>query len=280
MNTLSAAKIVSVSQPRAEHQRTLLRASAIMIATGMFAASNLASAQEFSVEGPLASATPPATIVCNGATIDASSATISSPTNPDLNFNEIAAPPEFESNSRGNGFIRGTCIIDGAIEPVADTVFVEVAENVMVGNAGPVVGPQPSPPATPALLSILGVNVVPIADCRMPTAKNAAGLFPATGIHPGNGCPSDPAFKEFARNEFGFGVGNGGGLSAAEGYLGDDGRLYAHTIETTDGTLLNNTPRVSIQRAQCRDRGNTLEIEIRGGCILTGPAFAARLVRF
>lgn len=245
-----------------------------ILTAGLFGASGLSIAQEFSVEGPLQEVNgPPSSVRCNGATIDVSAATFTSPT-ATLQFSDLNTG-DFESSSQGPGFIGGTCIIDGATEPNADTVFVELAENVIVGTAAAVVGAQPPPPATPALFSIFGVNVVPIADCRMPTAKNAAGFFNENGTHPGNGCPGNAAFKELVRNEFGFGIdpATAAGLSAGEGYLGTDSRLYAHTIEAGEGTALNNTPRASIQRAQCRDRGNNrLEIEIRGGCVTNANA--------
>jgi hypothetical protein len=109
----------------------------------------------------------------------------------------------------------------------------------------------------------------------MSTAKNAPGSSTKTARIPGTDARGNAAFKELVRNEFGFGIdpATAAGLSAGEGYLGTDSRLYAHTIEAGEGTALNNTPRASIQRAQCRDRGNNrLEIEIRGGWVTNANA--------
>ena len=88
------------------------------------------------------------------------------------------------------------------------------------------------------------------------------------------------------RNDFGFGVSTvpPGDLIAAVGYRGADGALYAHTIESAGGNVIEpTTPRPSIQRAQCQNTpGNVLRdaIEVRGGCILPSNSASSTIRLF
>jgi hypothetical protein len=67
---------------------------------------------------------------------------------------------------------------------------------------------------------------------------------------------------------------------AAEGYFSKkEGKFLAFSIEADAGELVNpDTPAVSIQRAQCRQRdGNTIDLEVRGAIYnpgVTPPAGA------
>jgi hypothetical protein len=236
---------------------------------GLMGASMFAQAEIFSVEGPLQSITDNGggngTMVCNGVTLQISPATVINSPTASLTLAQLVSTDPF-ANSGFNpvsgaaraGFIGSTCIVDGnndAGPNVADSIFVEVAENVLVG---PVSNMSP--------LAVLGAPIELTTDARMPSTKLAAGLFNAAGVHPGS--------VEVIRNQFGFGVDPMsipvGDLSGAEGYLGTDGKLYAHTFESTGGTVVDLTSRASIQRANCRNEpaGGDDSVEIRGGCIL------------
>lgn len=211
-----------------------------------------ATAAPFSVEGPVGaivnSGGGHGTVRCNNVLVTITpSTTISSPT-ANLTLDLLADSTPFPNAGYGPtgttraGFVGGTCIIDGNDDsgsPVADSVFVEIAENVLVGSV------TSSPGST---MAILGTSVVPLADTRMPAA--------------------------IPRNQFGFEIDINtvptGDLAAAEGYLGTDGMLYAHTIETSTGAPLVSDPRASIQRAECtnENRANRDRVEVRGGCVL------------
>ena len=246
-----------------------------------------AQAQSSAVEGELreitltAGSLPAPTgilIDCSGVKFRLNAQTrITSPTatltlaqfNSDVEF--PSAPYMIGSTVTRKGFRGGTCIVNGSVVPNADLtmnatdVFVEMAENVLVGPLF-------------ANGTVMGVPVKQIADDRMPTAKKAAGLFTANLTHPGT--------TEMIRNQFGFGVSTvpPGDLIAAEGYRGVDGALYAHTIESTGGSVIEPaTPRPSIQRAQCQNSpGNVLRdsIEVRGGCILPGNTASSTIRLF
>ena len=136
------------------------------------------------------------------------------------------------------GFLEGTAIVTGtSLNGVvtATDIFVEPAENVVVGIS------TSSDP-----LRVNGMLLRRSPDPRMPAGPplNAFGFrIVPTSIPIGT-------------------------LVAAEGYYATIGgnRLIWHTLEADEGTLVNNASReVSIIRAQCRDRGNTIELEVRGG---------------
>lgn len=211
----------------------------------LFCCSPLASAEIFEVEGPIQSVTAnmdgSGSLMCNGVTIQIPAGTpISSPT-ASLGIADLALSTAFPSRDK-NGFIGGTCIVNGNNDfgpNQADKVFAEIAENVLLGS---VTSNDPDP------FKVLGVEFVPLEDFRMPFGG--------------------------ATNQFGFEVFLAtvplGDLSVGEGYFGMDGRLYVHTVETTAGMVMDPTPRASIQRAQCENQSGTGKdkLEVRGGVIL------------
>jgi hypothetical protein len=266
------------------HRRSAIAAA--LLCAGMLGASFTAQAQSLlEVEGPLQAVTNlgggNGSVVCNGSQIEIVAGTpITSPT-ATLTMEQLADPTQFPNSgfnpvdgSARAGFIGGTCIILGVRDDVtgvltASEVFVEIAENVLVGAV------TNSPALGNGAFAVLGTEVVALSDPRMPADKPAAGFYDALGGHAGN--------TEQARNQFGFGVDlNTVGLpqpdeSSLEGYLGNDGKLYAHTIETTGGTLLATDPRPSALRAECRDRSDRTgrdELEVRGSCVLSVPGVA------
>jgi hypothetical protein len=218
---------------------------------------------------------------------------------PNSGWNPVA--PATAASQRA-GFIGGTCIITGedtntktlaglGTYPIATSVLVEVAENVLVG-----VGQMSSTDkVTPTNASVLGVPVQLVPDQRMPTVKWRAGMYTpllktAAATPSGasyyaysysaqpNAVTGKPAV-EYVRNAFGVGVDPStiaqGDILSAAGYLGDDGTLYAHTIESTTGTLIDKTARPTIQRAQCLAVAGTMSFTIRGGCVLPNNAASA-----
>ena len=225
------------------HDLRLGRLAAAMLTVGVAAWIIPASAEVFSIEGPIQSITDngddSGDMTCMGITMQIPAGTpIHSPT-ASLTITELADSASFPSSEKA-GFVGGTCIVAGNNDSgpnIAEDIFVELAENVLVGPVGTI-----SP------FNVLGIEIVPLADPRMPLGE--------------------------AANQFGFGVDLAtvpeGDLSAAEGYLGTDGKLYAHTIETTEGTVLDTTPRASIQRAQCENRGGRGQdrLTVLGGAII------------
>jgi hypothetical protein len=227
----------------------------------------MSGAEIVGLEGPISAvtklvdcglATPPdtitGTITVMGVTVNIPcSAVIKSPTAA-LNINQLRNPTPLPGRSPRRGFLGGTAIINGATDvagvPVADDVFVEPAENVMIG---PVTAGIP--------FSVLGTEVVQLTDLRIPST----GAF----------------------NQFGFEVDLAtvpvGALASVEGYFGSDLKLYAFLIETTGGTLVNPAaPQVSIQRAQCGNRAGvgTDLIRVFGGAVIPEAALTPGRVTF
>lgn len=162
-----------------------------------------------------------------------------------LTLTQLANPAPLPGRTQP-GFVGGTAIIEGQVNAAgtitADTLFVEPAENVFFG-------PVTTQNTAGGAFDLVGKTVSIITDPRMPTGA--------------------------VLNQFGFAVDPRsvplGDLTSAEGYNGVDGRLYAHTVETEGGTLIDSTPpEVSIQRAQCRNRAGAGrdEAEVRGGVII------------
>jgi hypothetical protein len=131
------------------------------------------------------------------------------------------------------GFLGGTAIITGTTGPdgnVADDVFVEPAENVILGR-------------TTGSMQINGMGVQLLADLRVP-ALPVVNAF---------GFEIDPATIPV------------GTSTSAEGYFADSS-FHAFLIESEGGSPVNaGVQEVAIQRAQCRQRTNgTIELEVRG----------------
>jgi len=138
------------------------------------------------------------------------------------------------------GFLQGVATINGeTINGVttAQSIEIEPSENVL---SGAVTANQTG------AISILGVPVMVIGDWRMHgTVANEDGF------------PID--ITTVALNSF----------AVAEGYLGDDGVFYAHTIEA-DGTIAGPSAQTSITRAICH-AGQSLHVR---GASTTPTGFA------
>lgn len=193
-------------------------------------------------------ATPPATlagtITVMGVTVNIPCRAVIHSPSATLNIDQLSSLRRLPGRSR-RGFLGGTAIINGRTNPagvpIAGDVFVEPAETVLIGPV--------TPSVAPVVFSVLGTEVVPITDPRMPFV----------GAH----------------NQFGFEIDLAtvplNDLTSVEGYFGDDGKMHAFLIETTGGTLVNPAaPQVSIQRAQCIRQGglNSDQIRVLGGAVV------------
>ena len=173
------------------------------------------------------------------------SAPIHTATNPGLTLNQLQTPG---LPGRPQAFIGGTAIITGdSVAGIlyASDVFVEVAENVVVGEA---TGTTIDHEDDTVRSTINNVIIIPLTDSRTPASSPLdAGGFE---IDPTTIPPGVPF--------------------SVEGYYAG-GRIYYHTLEADAGTLLNpTTPQVSILRAQCRTRNDGRsrdELEVRGGTV-------------
>jgi hypothetical protein len=239
-------------------RRLLLSASAIVLGLGLAAASP-AWAQvvvpDASIEGPLQSVTHTSgSITLDGELVTwvgemrvmdvtvrvLEDATIHSPT-ATLTLNQVDAPPALPGRSQ-NGFLGGTAIVTGASAAgilYATDVFVEPAENVIVGEATGAVDGD---------VTVNNVRAVALTDPRIPAGPpiNGFGFEVIPSTIPVNS------------------------LLAIEGYFAEGtpkGVLHYHTLEADGGTLVRaGTREVSILRAQCRIRGGGRdELEVRGG---------------
>jgi hypothetical protein len=181
------------------------------------------------------------TIQVMGVTVNVPDGTpITSPT-ARLTFNQLNAAPELPGRNQ-NGFVGGTAIVTGQVNPdgsiTADSLFVEPAENVVVG----VLGFRGE--------SIAGMPVELTTDPRLPSRViNAYGFVVA---------PADIPT---------------GTLGGVEGYYSaSTNTLYAHTVEVDAPIppLANRTsPQVSVLRISCENQGR---LEIRGGVYVpNGP---------
>ncbi|MDH4254733.1 MAG: hypothetical protein OEX13_09435 [Gammaproteobacteria bacterium] len=151
------------------------------------------------------------------------------------------------------GFIGGTAIINGSSSLlggfVADDLFVEPAENVVIGVITSVAN---SDGMFSCEMSLEGVPLVFSDDSRMPagTAINGTGF----DIYPCSAIPGDSA--------------------AVEGYFGElDGSLHIFAFESDDADIISTASgTTTITRASC-DRGR---LEVRGSSTL----FAGQAVVF
>ncbi|HEX2257227.1 MAG TPA: hypothetical protein VHG92_11120 [Afifellaceae bacterium] len=158
-----------------------------------------------------------------------------------LTIEQLADPTPLPGRSQP-GFIGGTGAVTGNSEAgvaTASTVFVEAAENVIVGEVT-----ANTPVNGSCTLAVQGVEVVFSSDPRMPFG----GGFNEAGFE------IDPCSIPV------------GGEASVEGYLGEDGRLYAFIVESDAGTVTEEGNQVSITRAECGGG----RLEIRGSATQSG----------
>ena len=175
-------------------------------------------------------------------------------------FNPVTGRPR-------QGFIGGSCIAAGDVSSLpgsylADTLHVEISENVFVGT---VTGVTP--------LQMNGRRVVPLTDPRMSILKLAKGFYRADGTHPGTLTAPVAVVDSVTTDNHQFGIDSNsvaiGALGAAWGYFGTNDVLYAFEIGISSGTLTRVQSRPSITRAQCVLRGGGGdELEVRGACVM------------
>jgi len=142
------------------------------------------------------------------------------------------------------GFIGGTAIINGDSTGgvfTADDVFVEPAENVVIG-----VVTRPD--------NELGCDIllegVPLVFSEDPAMQDERMPF-TTAIN-GSGFNIDPCSVR------------AGGVAAVEGYYGDDRNLHIFLMESDDANIRTSGVTTTIARASC-DRG---KVEVRGSSTL------------
>jgi len=192
------------------------------------------------LEGPLTAVDQAAqTIEVMGSTVDVSHASFASPTD-SLTLADLAGEP---LPGRGDtpGFLGGTAIVMGSAPSsggpvVAEEVFVEVAENVVVGAVTENTVPAGGTLAD-GTFAVQGVSVSSIDDDRFSLRVVAEGSDVAVDLG------SVPT----------------GSAASVEGHWGSDGTLYAHTIEASDGAVTSGE--TTIDRAECDPEGR---FELRG----------------
>jgi len=191
------------------------------------------------LEGPVSSikqAGANVNVVVMGITVRVRPATVITTPTATLTLAQLLDTTPLPGRSEA-GFVGGTAIVEGnttaAGVVIADTLFVEPAENVVIGivtenSAG--------------VLKVNGMAVTMLADARIPA--------------------------EPLRNDLGFEIAREaitvGTVVALEGYYSASSQaLQAFILEATGIPALNPGLQVSILRAQGRaDRG---ELEVRGG---------------
>ncbi len=242
-----------------------------------------AHAVPFAVEGKLAQVNvepsslallPPVnTVLCNGTLIYLTAATeYSTPTGSITTAQLISGTPwpgrasvapaaPLRQYSKDSAFIGGTCIIEGDDDgsPAgrrASKLFVEPAENVLVG-------PTTNESGQP--FAIMGVPVVLLASKPSDGTPLPAGYVEEPegriiATPPVNAANMKIRLDTVPKND----------ESSAEGYLGDDGKIfYAFAVETTGGTLAEpkDFPTASVQRGDVTfSSATTVKLEVRGGC--------------
>lgn len=177
----------------------------------------------------------------------ASDAVISSPTST-LTFEELAGT-SFPGRGQ-EGFIGGTAVpvgtadYDTGTDPTtfsvtATELFVEVAEHVLVGvvTKNTVDTARLDDDNRTGELRVNGVQVEPVGDDRMPLVAVVEDLGTEVNV-------SDIPV---------------GSTAGAEGYIGNDGVLYAHTIEASEGEIVGDSV-ITIDRAQCQTGNDRLRV--------------------
>lgn len=205
-------------------------------ALGMVQAQTVAPA---ALEGPISSiqrAGANVNVVVMGITVRVRPATVITTPTATLTLEQLLDTTPLPGRSEP-GFVGGTAIVEGNTTAsgivIADTIFVEPAENVVIG----IVTENAS-----GALKVNGLAVTMLADARIPA--------------------------EPLRNDLGFEIAaeavTVGTIVALEGYYSASSRaLHSFILEATGTPALNPGLQVSILRAQGRaDRG---ELEVRGG---------------
>ncbi len=222
--------------------------------TGSVAAQDAVPATlEAELEGPLQSVNAEAsTIQVMGITVDASNATLSTATTTLSSLSQVGGSSPILPGRDRNGFLGGTAIVVGTTTTgdedytvVADDIFFDVAENVIVGELTANNVPEGTSLADGGSLEVQGTPVQAVDD---PADPNRQPLD--AGV---TGLPVDMSTVPT------------GSLAAVEGYYGNDGVHHAHTVEVEGGTILG--PAISITRVRCTDGGR---LEIRGGSTAPG----------
>jgi hypothetical protein len=238
----------------------------LILASLLVTASQAALAVPFAVEGKLAaiSATGTSgTLTCNGVPIVFDGATVFSTPSGTKPLSDMLSPVPFPARdpvgpSDASAFIGGTCIVDGEdnlTTRMASSVFLEVAENVLVGPTTNVPG-QTS-------FAIMGVEIVllqnkdPVKEGYDSVGRVIAG----------------PVMNGFGQ-EVKLDTVPAGDESSAEGYMGKDGKFYASLVETTAGDPANPipTPTATVVRGDLTfSNATTYKLDIRGGCTFPEP---------
>lgn len=281
---------------------SLLFAATYAAACGPVFAQGRGTNNEIEFEGRLidllpAAGTTPARIIVMGASIDIlPSTTITTPTGT-LTLQELMDPRPLPG---GASFKGNSTIVTGYSDDQgawASDIFVDVQENVMLG-----VVRRPVEEAG-RLFDVEGATVVLMPSSAsgnsFPAYPKVEGGYrnPATDevtpTHP----LYDPRFKgQPMVNAYGFRIKPAtvppGTLVSAEGYYAPDmewkygrgrtaytkkGVFLAWLVEVDAGELVENLkgrPAVSVLRAQCRERDNELDIEVRGGVLIPHGATA------
>jgi hypothetical protein len=184
----------------------------------------------------------------------------------DLTIADLMSIKPIPGFDKGPGFIGGTGIVTGTSDQfgnvMAETIFADTAENVLLGTVRNNIGTGDN-----TTFDIEGSPVVLLpssatGDSYPPMPKNANGTHPLF----------DARYKgKPLMNAYGFAIEPStipvGTFIAAEGYLSKSlGKFLAFSIEADAGELVNkDSPAISIQRAQCRERdANTIDLEVRG----------------
>lgn len=217
--------------------KSTLAATAILLSGVNASAQALPAEIEGSVSAITSNLDGSATMTVMGMTVNVPVGTFVSTPSASLTLAQLADPAPLPNRTEA-GFTGGTAIVTGTVAPsgviTADDVFVEPAENVILGvitanNAG--------------ALSINTVPIVMLNDARIP----------ALPVRDVNGVVIIPASIPV------------GTRASAAGYFAN-GVFNAFLVEAGAGTPVNQTPQVTITLAIARERNANRgdDVEVRG----------------
>ncbi len=229
----------------------LFTAMVLLLALALGGAQAQVGAPLVSLEGPIQSILPNGIVVVGVTVIIPPGTPVVSPT-ADLTALSggdavtLLAGRRFPGRTPA-GFLKGTAIITGRRQPNgnirATDVFVEPAENVLIGAVTQSTCTTADCSGAGDVFSVLGAPLIPLKDPRMPAGP----------IMNQYGFASNLALRSVV-----------GKLAAAEGYFAK-GTFYFHTIEVTGASLANPSRReVSVQRAQCRGDVDGIQLDVLG----------------